>query len=266
MDIQSLRHYIQGRQVSPQVPPRLAKQHVIRGFWSSLSQASFAFYKSPHDLSTHPYVGQFCNLPQSGRLYAACDEEGFLSVLDTDTTAGLVEGAGSCTSRDAYATARIVIPAHANAIFDVMWSADDTALFTASGDQLVRMWDVETGRMTAELAGHSMSVKCVSQMSNHPHVFASGARDGDVCVWDIRTSPLSGAMSPSRRLRQIHGSGTFQSPSSKRRRNGVVVPNCPQQSVTCVAFAQNDSHLATAGAADGYVFSPSLLLLSTAAW
>ena len=51
--------------------------------------------------------------------------------------------------------------AHKNAIFDLDWVPGKNQLVTASGDQTVALWDVETEQSLRVFRGHSSSVKTV---------------------------------------------------------------------------------------------------------
>ncbi|GLE06017.1 hypothetical protein PINS_up015228 [Pythium insidiosum] len=95
--------------------------------------------------------------------------------------------------------------AHENAIFDVVWTADDARVVTAAGDLQVCGWDVETQAKAFSLTSHSMSVKCVRQHPTSDWLFASGARDGHVMLWDIRAAARQtrrAAAARARRRRQ----------------------------------------------------------------
>ncbi|KAJ1953183.1 hypothetical protein IWQ62_006057, partial [Dispira parvispora] len=61
-------------------------------------------------------------------------------------------------------------------------------ILSASGDQLVKLWDVQQRRCIARFSGHQGTVKSVTCSAHHPAVFASGGRDGRVIIWDTRCS------------------------------------------------------------------------------
>ena len=87
--------------------------------------------------------------------------------------------------------------AHDNAVFDIAWTEGDTRVVTASGDQRARLWDVATQQLVASLRGHAGSIKSVSVRPDAPWAIATGARDGNFCLWDTRAAPQPVARSNS---------------------------------------------------------------------
>lgn len=65
---------------------------------------------------------------------------------------------------------------------------DDARMLTASGDQTVSLWDTGHADLLASFRGHSGSVKTVCPMPSTHEVFATGARDGALMVWDARVA------------------------------------------------------------------------------
>jgi WD40 repeat protein len=209
-----------------------------------------------------PITGQPVSVQRSGpvfevayahtkNLLVAVDEEGAVGVLDA------VSG-----------RRKSLWMAHHNAIFDVIWTQDDTQVLTAAGDLEIRVWDVETAgtsaraetKPVATLKGHDMSVKCVRHAPDSPHVFVSGGRDGRVLLWDTRATG-----NPVSSLENVHAEPTpsrtsspnvsFASPIPKRRRRGTTpaVTSASPRSVTCVEFGVSGQELVTAGAVDAVV-------------
>ena len=62
----------------------------------------------------------------------------------------------------------------------------DTRLLTASGDQRAALWDTNTAQKLGSFVGHEGSLKSVHPWAACEDVFATGARDGRVCLWDSR--------------------------------------------------------------------------------
>ncbi|TDH66148.1 hypothetical protein CCR75_001722 [Bremia lactucae] len=181
--------------------------------------------------------------------------KGFFVAVDEQGAAGIVHAASGHWQSQWMA--------HTNAIFDAIWTQNDSHVLTASGDFAIRIWDVEnivsrSSTPVLTLQGHDRSVKCVRQARDQTHVFASGGRDGKVLLWDTRTNGNPIAM-----LDKVHAephlSRDFSQsnrsmPSLKRRRQrgaSNIVPSSP--SVTCVEFGENGMDLMTAGATNTIV-------------
>ena len=64
----------------------------------------------------------------------------------------------------------------------------DDMLASASGDQTIRVWDMMPGRpeAVATLRGHKGSVKSVQFRPHSRFELVSGARGGDIILWDTR--------------------------------------------------------------------------------
>ena len=77
------------------------------------------------------------------------------------------------------------------------WTSGDTRIVTARGDQRARLWDVATQQLVASLRGHAGSIKSVSVRPDAPWAIATGARDGNFCLWDTRAAPQPVARSNS---------------------------------------------------------------------
>ncbi|KAK8844587.1 hypothetical protein IAR55_006434 [Kwoniella newhampshirensis] len=133
------------------------------------------------------------------RLIAVAGEEGGVRVLDVD------EGLGAYREEKGFWWR-----AHGNAIFDLKWSADDTRVLTASGDQSTRIHALTTPTPTllATLRGHTSSVKTTvffdpsrsqSDPSTSSSIIATGGRDGNILIYDIRCQgrPCRESESPS---------------------------------------------------------------------
>ena len=80
---------------------------------------------------------------------------------------------------------------HSNAIFSVDWVWGEDQLVTASGDKTLVLWDVFREEKLTTFTGHSNSVKTLCFQPHSKAVFASGARDGHVYVWDARVQKKS---------------------------------------------------------------------------
>lgn len=95
---------------------------------------------------------------------------------------------------------------HNIAVFDVCWSPDDRQFATASADHEIRVFDLMSRACTAQLAGHTSTVKQILFDKSQPSIMASCGRDGRVALWDLRVSTTSDTLSPVLEILQAHGS------------------------------------------------------------
>ena len=108
-------------------------------------------------------------------LVAVGDEEGRVRLLDPDRD-----------SKSPFAGVFLGFRVHKNAIIDMSFSADDSILATASGDQTSRIVDMTTQTTFTILAHHSASLKQVCFMPGSNSILATSSRDGAVKIWDLR--------------------------------------------------------------------------------
>jgi len=90
----------------------------------------------------------------------------------------------------------VTIAAHLDGVTCLAYTPDGTRLATGSFDRCVRLWDVQTGHMLANLhpgfddeagpIGHGGTVSQVA-FSADGRELASSSWDGRVCVWDMAT-------------------------------------------------------------------------------
>lgn len=172
--------------------------------------------------------------PDLRDLLAVADEDGTVHLLRTGRP---TEGVTLATSWQA----------HENAVFDVCARPGRCHLATASGDLTVGLFDVVQRTLVASFKAHRGSVKCVRFAPGHSDVFASGARDGGVVVWDAR------CFKPQAVIANAHSmapGGHHGTPSRKRSHRGHVTT--APSSVTACVF-RDEHHLVTCGASSGVV-------------
>ncbi|XP_071963595.1 denticleless protein homolog [Antedon mediterranea] len=188
-----------------------------------------------------PFVCKFCPKSGYGNIAAIADEDGVVRLLD---------------SRLAEKSVMRAFPAHNNAIFDLAWLNDSSKLVTASGDQSAVVWDIEKHVSIATMKGHSCSLKSIAVSKHNNSIMATGARDGNVMVWDLRCHQReNGSYAPVKMIHCAHTDpAVLKPPKSKRRRrlSETKPARDSQQSVTSVVF-QDENFLLTSGATDGSI-------------
>ncbi|MFI7049612.1 nSTAND1 domain-containing NTPase [Streptosporangium sandarakinum] len=89
--------------------------------------------------------------------------------------------------------ARAVLAGHTNSVASVVFSPDGKRLATGGGDDMVRIWDVATGKQVgAPLRGHTGWVYSVA-FSPDGKRLASAGMDKTVRIWDVATGKQVGA-------------------------------------------------------------------------
>ncbi|XP_043505675.1 protein lethal(2)denticleless isoform X2 [Polistes fuscatus] len=138
--------------------------------------------------------------------------------------------------------------AHGNAIFDVAWMPNDLKLVTASGDHSAILWDVSQSeiRKIDFFQAHLRSVKTAVFRPEDKAIFATGARDGIIMIWDIRASH-SGQHKADNCIFNAHSSV----PTNNRHRKNLNHLSCTQ-SITSLGF-QDDNSLISCAAGDGVI-------------
>ncbi|GAA5860476.1 hypothetical protein JCM5353_005538 [Sporobolomyces roseus] len=186
-----------------------------------------------------PFALAYSNDAKAGgrSVVAIADEEGTISFIEGEE------------SKWYTGPTRHSFRAHSNAIFDLAWSRDDQIMATASGDQTVRLHDVETKTCVGVLSGHTCTVKNVTWDPHNPQMLSTASRDGSIRIWDRRVrgyayvEPEGSAVGTVNHIKNAHGT---KGKTSKGR--------SATRSVTAVNYLmQQDNLLASAGSADSIV-------------
>lgn len=75
---------------------------------------------------------------------------------------------------------------HSGAIMELHFSTDGNSIYTASTDQTVAIWDIETGARVKRLKGHSNFVNSCQSARRGPVLIVSGSDDSSAKIWDPR--------------------------------------------------------------------------------
>ncbi|MCL7047661.1 hypothetical protein MKW94_012973 [Papaver nudicaule] len=190
-------------------------------------------------ISNPPLALSFSKTNGNSHLLAVTDEDGFVSLFDTRRR---LPSFTNC--RDKAVEARVCEwEAHDNAIFDLCWTKDDTHLLTASGDQKIKIWNVEERHCVGVLTGHTGSVKSICAHPSKPDLIVSGSRDGSFAQWDLRCKGETSSIASSV-VKEAH-----TSVQGKRVRHGKAA----SKSITSVLYLKDENSIATAGAVDSVV-------------
>ncbi|KAL3985300.1 WD domain G-beta repeat family protein [Acanthocheilonema viteae] len=132
-------------------------------------------------------VCQFAKDPSVEHLLAIGDENGFIHFLDAreDTITKSISADRSC-------------------VIDVSFVANrPNNLLSISGHAKVTSWDIERQLALQQFVGHEGSVRALSVSDDNPELFATGARDGTICIWD-RREPQATVVRPFNLLESTH--------------------------------------------------------------
>ncbi|XP_028997502.1 denticleless protein homolog [Betta splendens] len=191
--------------------------------------------------SVPPFGLAFSSAGNLQNILAAANEEGIVRIYNTE-------------SRDNTLLKEWL--AHENAVFDIAWVPGESQLVTAAGDQMAKLWDVKTGDLLGSFKGHLCSLKSVAFTPQEKAVFCTGARDGNIMVWDTRCSKKDGFYRQVKQISGAHNKAETNPLSKAKKRRSCMRGMAPsvdtQQSVTVVLF-QDQHTLISSGAVDGVI-------------
>ncbi|MED6170547.1 hypothetical protein PIB30_032006 [Stylosanthes scabra] len=192
---------------------------------------------------TIPMSLSFCKTSKFSHILALSDEDGYLTLFDSRKKFSVL----SSFEENAEKAKICEWVSHLNAVFDICWIKEDTQILTASGDQTMKVWDVQEKKCIGVLKGHTGSVKSMCSHPNNADIIVSGSRDGSFCLWDLRCKSAT---------RGKHGEvsicstavvkGAHLSSQAKRVRKGKA----KSMSITSVLCLKDQVSIATAGAVD----------------
>ncbi|XP_028041945.1 LOW QUALITY PROTEIN: protein lethal(2)denticleless [Bombyx mandarina] len=172
-------------------------------------------------------------------ILALANEDGKVAIQDTSTqkTASRLE-AFQC---------------HNNAVFDLAWMPKNMNFITVSGDHTACLWDAAEGspKRVLVFSSHTKSVKIAVFRPMEPSVFATGARDGHILIWDIRAcNQPTLVLKPDNCLMNCHSNFAPKTPSSHGKRPRIDGHRAV--SITGLVF-QDDDTLLSCGECDGNI-------------
>ncbi|VDO28187.1 unnamed protein product, partial [Onchocerca flexuosa] len=132
-------------------------------------------------------ICQFAKDLSAEHLLAIGDENGFIHFLDAREN-----------------VIRNSISADRSCVIDLSFVANrPNNLLSISGHAKVTSWDIERQFALQQFLGHEGSVRALSVSDDNPDLFATGARDGTICIWD-RREPQAAIVRPFNLLENTH--------------------------------------------------------------
>ncbi|XP_025265916.1 protein lethal(2)denticleless isoform X1 [Camponotus floridanus] len=182
------------------------------------------------------FACRFCTTPGYEQVLALANEDGKIALQDI-----------KINNKEYVNQPLEGTQAHCNAIFDIAWMPGELKLVTASGDHTARLWDVSRPEIKQinYFHAHTRSVKTAVFRYQDKAVFATGARDGFIMIWDIRANH-SDQPKPDNCIANAHSVGN----TGKRRK--VHSQASRAQSITGLVF-QDDFTLLSCAAGDGLI-------------
>jgi WD40 repeat protein len=165
---------------------------------------------------------------------------------------------------------------HSGRVNALTFTSEGSLLASASDDQTIRLWDMNTRQEVGSLAGHRGSINSLS-FSGDGQRLASGSSDGTIIVWDPRSKvqlgTLRGHTGPV--LKAVFGPTTkwLASTSSdnstilwsleKEFREGLRLPNNPGKH-PAIDFSPDGRYFASAWGKDVRFWETSALISEAA--
>ncbi|KAG5081905.1 hypothetical protein JHK84_051943 [Glycine max] len=221
---------------------RVPKRPRMDGFVSGFNETGLLAvqHNAQH---TIPLSLSFCKTSKFGHILAVSDEEGYVTLFDTrrkfPVTSNFEENSEKVKICDWVS--------HHNAVFDTCWNKEDTQILTASGDQTIKVWDVQEQKCLGLLTGHTGSVKSMCSHPTNSDIIVSGSRDGSFRIWDLRCKSTAKSRCGEVSICSMGGvKGAHISSQARRTRRGRAA----SMSITSVLCLKDQVSIATAGAVD----------------
>nr|KYP54826.1 Denticleless protein isogeny [Cajanus cajan] len=224
---------------------RVRKRPRMDGFVSGFTETGVVALQH-HAEDSIPLSISFCKTSKFAHILAVSDEDGYVSLFNSrrkfSETASFEENAEEAKICDWVS--------HQNAVFDLCWIKGDTQILTASGDQTIKLWDVQERKCLGVLTGHTGSVKSMCSHPTNSDIIISGSRDGSFRIWDLRCKSTARSRRGEVNICSMGGvKGAHISSRAKRTRRTKTA----SMSITSVLCLKDQVSIATAGAVDSVV-------------
>lgn len=83
----------------------------------------------------------------------------------------------------------IIRQGHTAAINSLKYAPDGSAVYSASDDKSIKMWDVKTGVDITTFNAHNASIRCM-ELSENGQILVSGDIDGQLLIWNAKTGEV----------------------------------------------------------------------------
>ncbi|CAN6446494.1 unnamed protein product [Victoria cruziana] len=243
---------------------RVRKRPYVQGGESDSGGRGAGLLEIAHDDAPSPPLSlSFGKTPRTGHLLAVADEDGFVALYDTRRR---LPSSRFPTAQPVEAKVSEWF-AHSNAVFNACWAKEDSVLMTASGDQTIRAWDVESRQLLDVMWGHSGSIKTLCSHPLNPDLLVSGSRDGCIALWDRRCNSISRkvlgkpCLMPTAVIHNAHPpkdyhirpTVMFDSPSTCTKRKSSKQAKAASKSITSVLYLKDGLSIASGGAVDSVI-------------
>jgi len=132
---------------------------------------------------------------------------------------------------------------HPDSIFDLQFSHDDSLLLLASADEFtyIRRTEDLAGNPVMCLGHHQGTVRTARWHPSNPNLLVTAARDGDMAIWDLRTTSASPSHSvPVAIYSKIHNKIPVQKKQASNRTTVVQAEFIPMQDHLIATIGQPD--------------------------
>ena len=175
---------------TPQVIP--GEQHTIPFFWSNLSKPQVGDKTSDASVLTTSGKSALLIGLSTGFVSALVLIVSSYYVLQLPAPASKIQSYSvPSSSKNTYGNITLAntLTGHSDVVWSVALSPDGQTLVSSSGDQTIKLWNLQTGKLLRTLSGHSGTVWSIA-ISSDGQTLASGSSDNTIKIWKLGTGEL----------------------------------------------------------------------------